>query len=91
MSSPQPPSVYSINLDDATAAIVHQNAHYTPAIKENICPMCFTKYTTQAQTYARIHVCISVLDAVIQTDSLISECVLVSDQNRCQLFTHVDA
>ncbi len=29
--SPHPPPVCSIHLDDATAAIVHQNAHHTPA------------------------------------------------------------
>ncbi len=29
--SPQPPPVCSVHLDDATAAIVCQNAHYTPA------------------------------------------------------------
>ncbi len=29
--SPHPPPMCSIHLDDATAAIVHQNAHYTPA------------------------------------------------------------
>ncbi len=28
--SPHPPPVRSIHLDDATAAIVHQNAHHTP-------------------------------------------------------------
>ncbi len=29
--SPQPPPVCSIHLDDATAAILHQNSHHTPA------------------------------------------------------------
>ncbi len=29
--SPQPPSMCSIHLDDATAAILRQNAHHTPA------------------------------------------------------------
>ncbi len=29
--SPHPPPVCSIHLDDATAAILRQNAHYTPA------------------------------------------------------------
>ncbi len=29
--SPQPPPVCSIHLDDATAAILRQNAHHTPA------------------------------------------------------------
>ncbi len=29
--SPHPPPVCSIHLDDATAAILHQNAHHTPA------------------------------------------------------------
>ncbi len=29
--SPHPPPVYSIHLDDATAAILHQKAHHTPA------------------------------------------------------------
>ncbi len=29
--SPHPPPVCSIHLDDATAAIVRQNAHHTPA------------------------------------------------------------
>ncbi len=29
--SPHPPPVYSIHLDEATAAIVHQNAPHTPA------------------------------------------------------------
>ncbi len=29
--SPQPPPVYSIHLNDATAAISRQNAHHTPA------------------------------------------------------------
>ncbi len=29
--SPQPPSMCSIHLDDATAAILHQNAQHTPA------------------------------------------------------------
>ncbi len=29
--SPHPPPVCSIHLDDATAALVHQNAHHTPA------------------------------------------------------------
>ncbi len=28
--SPQPPPVYSIHLDDATAAILRQNTHHTP-------------------------------------------------------------
>ncbi len=31
--SPQPPPVCSIHLDDATAAIVRQNAHHTPAYR----------------------------------------------------------
>ncbi len=29
--SPQPPPMCSIHPDDATAAILHQNAHHTPA------------------------------------------------------------
>ncbi len=29
--SPHPPPMCSIHLDDATAAILHQNAHHTPA------------------------------------------------------------
>ncbi len=29
--SPQPPPMCSIHLDDATATIMHQNAHHTPA------------------------------------------------------------
>jgi len=29
--SPRPPPMCSIHLDDATAAIVRQNAHHTPA------------------------------------------------------------
>jgi len=30
--SPQPPPVCSIHLDDATAAILRQNAHHTPIL-----------------------------------------------------------